>query len=195
MMLRLSTILAAALLAGCTAQELQQQTDAALNSVTNATTSAASPSVASAGLASGTPSQMMSAAVDTCMVEFRDLNGAVAAFRNAGWDVLSFGGGGDHEVGKEQVGGYVSVGEGSGGCRFESSAVSFEEAQSIGQALMDRRFEGLYQPGPPEGRAGRCDGFTVFPGRGLIVLSYDGLGQDPICPDPNGSSILVSTSS
>jgi hypothetical protein len=175
---------AMAILASCTGQEARNNAGAALPAATVE---------APAALVAGTPAEMMQAAAEACIVEFRDMNVAIATFQAAGWEPLRIADLDSYEVGKDRVGGYVDVA--GGGCRFESGEVSLDEAKAIGANLMNRYFPDSSQPGPPEGTAGVCDGFTAFPNRGLVVVAYDGLGQDPICPDPNGSSILISTSS
>ncbi len=193
--MRFMLLIAIGALVGCTTQEVQRDIDNAL-SIGQSPPRPEAPLDVSIALTSGTPQEMMRAAVETCLVEFRDLNNAVAIFQEAGWQTTPFGNPGAYELGKDEVTGSLDASDGtSDGCRFESSAVSIDQARAIGQGLVDQYFEGSYQAGSPEGATGTCDGFTIFPGRGLIVISYDGLGQDPTCPDPNGSSIIVSTSS
>jgi predicted small secreted protein len=172
--------LAAALLAACNVADGAGSADAS----------------GGAALSSGTAAQLNLAAADACLANLRDLSGLVAQLRSAGWDVTPFGGDTEFEVTRQAPdgfgSGFVSLGP-DGGCRF-GPVGSLGQARAGAASLVERRFPGQYRPGPPEGAAGPCDGYTVFPGRGLVVLGFEGQGNDPVCPDPSGTDIVIDIS-
>lgn len=133
----------------------------------------------------------MRAGVEICVEESRDMSAAIPRFREAGWQMDALGPQ-EFEISKGGVGGFLDAER--SGCRFESDRVSFDAAKALTDDLIARRFAKIAQRGRLEGPTETCDGWVLFPGQGIVTIRYDGLGQDPVCPDPKGASILVSGS-
>ena len=137
-------------------------------------------------LRSGSPAELMEAAAGTCLSEVYNLRSAVEVFRAAGWEVGELDGGAFELTGPSSV--YAFLNE-EGYCRVEAEGVGLDEARGIARTLANS----LYPEQFKEADDGPCAGYTITTVGGLVGLSLDGLGQDPVCPDPGGSAIVVET--
>lgn len=135
-------------------------------------------------LASGGPVELLEAAAETCLTEVWNLSSAVEVFRAAGWEVAELDGGAFGISGPGSVLAFVNA---DGYCRVEAEGVGLQEAQGIARKLANT----LYPEQFKEAEDGPCTGYTITTFGGLVALSFDGLGQDPVCPDPNGTSIVI----
>lgn len=181
-------LFAAVALAACGTPPAAQQ---------GATPGATTATPSGAGLASSDKATAATALVEACIEGFRDpVADLLPALRQSGWAAVQYGGPDAYEIGSPTagIGGYLSTNQGAGFCSIGELA-SLDAAKTLVDALVNRRFAQIAQPGRMEGRAGPCDGWVLFPGRGTITIAYDGLGNDPVCPDPDGAVIVISTSS
>ncbi|MEM6906318.1 MAG: hypothetical protein AAF568_10525 [Pseudomonadota bacterium] len=151
-----------------------------------------------ARLASAVKPIAVSAAVEACIEDFREPRAVFSRLEAAGWELTPFAGSEtEFEVSAPAApaGGFVAeTAPGQIFCRFGELG-SLEAARSMVDAIVERRFGVIAQRGRMEGAAGPCDGWVLFPGRGTITVSYDGLGNDPVCPDPAGANIVIRGSS
>lgn len=148
------------------------------------------------GLASSDKRTAITAFVEACIVEFRDpVRGFLPRLRASGWTAVEFGGTTEYEVYSEKAGisGFVASFENRGFCAVGETA-TLNGAKRLVDSVIQRRFAQIAQRGRMEGRAGPCDGWVLFPGRGTITIAYDGQGNDPFCPDPNGTNIRITGS-
>lgn len=194
----LAAVLACLTLQACLTQDAFQAAGEVASSVSSAVSGVSgamdagvqvTASAASAHRGSGDAAQAMRSAAAICLRNFRDLDAALGEFRAGGWEVRPYIDPGAYEIEQGAVYAILSVPDNT--CAVKTGDLSLAQARAIGTSLVKEYFPGQYQAGAPEGRSGPCDGYTVFPGRGLIVMSYAAAGNSGECIENNGSAIIL----
>jgi hypothetical protein len=141
---------------------------------------AAAQSMADAG------AQNMETGAVMCLLNYRDMSVVQERFAGAGWKVAP---GADGAFEATVTGAAARVVPAEGLCEIRSAVTPLPRAQEIGLSLMQRFFNGQFEPGRPDGIAAACDGYTAFPGQTVIWMRFasaDGAG----CADDGGAIIL-----
>lgn len=130
----------------------------------------------------------LSGGAQICLTGFRDPAALPATFASAGWTLSPGMDAGSYELAAPGVFGVLVPGDAY--CMLQSSEVGLDATRAIGHALVERFFPGTWRAGAPEGGTGPCDGFSVFPGQGLIWMSFSSAGNSGECVDDGGAIIL-----
>lgn len=140
---------------------------------------------AASDLSGGGPAELLEAAAGTCLVNVYSPTTAVAAFRDSGWEVGELDGGAWEMT--APGGGVFAFVNADRYCRVEVEGVGLEEARQTARMLLNVNFPDQFR----DAGSGPCAGFELTTVDGIFEVSLDGLGQDPICPDPNGAAIVI----
>lgn len=207
-----AALVAAALLAACETDDLAGQAEQA--STTVAETAAAltervlpssdDPDVATPppianpppiGLPSPVVRLSAGAFIEACLEAGTDpVGGLLPRLIEAGWTAIEFGGPTEFEVSSPAsgLGGFVSTGPEGGFCSIGPMG-SLNSAKLIADRAVREGFAEGARRGGLGGPPGPCDGWILSPAGGTAIISYDGLGNDPFCPDPEGAVIRITS--